>query len=62
MLHFVTPPVAHFNSLPPTKVLTLHMDVPEAWLVEAAAAEVDLDNFKPQDLGAMTSWLSLSTC
>ena len=60
ILHFLTPPVAHFNSLPPTKVLTLHMDVPESWLVQATAAEVDLDNFKPQDLGALADVLHAS--
>lgn len=56
VLHFTSEPVAHFNSLPPTKVLTLHMDVPEAWLVEATEAKYDLDNFKPQDLGMCLFW------
>lgn len=31
-----------FEALPGTQVLTLNMDVPEAWLVEAVQAEVRL--------------------
>ncbi len=34
------PPEAAFVSLPGQQVLTLNMDVPEAWLVEAVEAEV----------------------
>ena len=34
------PPEASFASLPGRKVLTLNMDVPESWLVEAVEAEV----------------------
>lgn len=34
------PPEAAFMSLPGRQVLTLNMDVPEAWLVEAVEAEV----------------------
>ena len=34
------PPVAHFASLPGRQVLTLNMDVPESWLVEAVEAQV----------------------
>ncbi len=34
------------------QVLTLGMDVPEAWLVEAVRAEPDLDNLRLADLGA----------
>ena len=33
-------PEASFASLPGRKVLTLNMDVPESWLVEAVEAEV----------------------
>ena len=34
------PPAASFASLPGRQVLTLNMDVPESWLVEAVDAEV----------------------
>ena len=34
------PPAATFASLPGRQVLTLNMDVPESWLVEAVDAEV----------------------
>jgi hypothetical protein len=34
------PPEASFTSLPGRQVLTLNMDVPESWLVEAVEAEV----------------------
>jgi len=30
-----SPPLAHFARLPTKRVLTLNMDVPERWLVEA---------------------------
>lgn len=33
-------PAALFEALPGRQVLTLNMDVPEAWLVEAVEAEV----------------------
>jgi len=46
------PPSAEFGGLPSTKVLTLHMDVPEGWLVEPVRAAHDLDNLRLSDLGA----------
>jgi UDP-glucose:glycoprotein glucosyltransferase len=49
------PPVAAFSGLPSTKILTLNMDVPEAWLVEPVRAELDLDNLRLADLGAAPS-------
>jgi hypothetical protein len=48
-------PVAHFTALPPHKILTLNMDVPESWLVEPVRAEYDLDNLRLGDLGAATT-------
>lgn len=43
-----TPPAARFAALPAHKVLTLNMDVPEPWLVEAVKADHDLDNLRLQ--------------
>lgn len=37
-------PVARFNAMPRTPLLTLGMAVPENWLVEAVDARYDLDN------------------
>jgi hypothetical protein len=34
------------RSLPPKRVLTLNLEVPEAWLVEATKAVYDLDNLR----------------
>lgn len=39
----------------PKQVLTLGMDVPEAWLVEPVRAEPDLDNLRLTDLGSAES-------
>lgn len=44
-------PTAAFTGLPSEKILTLNMDVPEAWLVEPVKAELDLDNLRLADLG-----------
>lgn len=43
-------PTAYFPRLPQKRVLTLQMDVPEAWLVEPAMALHDLDNLKLIDV------------
>lgn len=45
------PPTVVFNNLPPSKTLTMHVHVPEAWLVEPAVAAYDLDNLRLEDLG-----------
>ncbi len=37
-------PMAVFNDLPTTSLLTLHLDVPHSWLVEAVWSPYDLDN------------------
>ncbi len=37
-------PMAVFNDLPQTSLLTLHLDVPHSWLVEAVWSPHDLDN------------------
>lgn len=44
-------PAANFSGLPARKVLTLNMDVPEAWLVEPTQAAADLDNVRLADVG-----------
>jgi UDP-glucose:glycoprotein glucosyltransferase len=44
-------PAAVFSGLPSKRILTLNMDVPEAWLVEPVRAELDLDNLRLGDLG-----------
>lgn len=44
-------PEAFFGALPPSKTLTLGMDVPEGWLVEPIAAVHDLDNIRLEDVG-----------
>lgn len=48
-------PSATFSGLPSEKILTLNMDVPEAWLVEPVKAELDLDNLRLADLGQKRS-------
>ena len=48
-------PSASFSGLPSQKILTLNMDVPEAWLVEPVRAELDLDNLRLADLGQKRS-------
>lgn len=40
----IVPPVAVFSDLPQTSLLTLHLDVPHSWLVEAVWSPHDLDN------------------
>ncbi len=37
-------PMAVFSDLPQTSLLTLHLDVPHSWLVEAVWSPHDLDN------------------
>mmetsp|Transcript_15299 Transcript_15299/g.41363 ORF Transcript_15299/g.41363 Transcript_15299/m.41363 type:complete len:1550 (+) Transcript_15299:445-5094(+) len=44
------PPIAFFQRLPTKRVLTLNMDVPEAWLVEATQAAHDVDNMRLADI------------
>ncbi|MEW5302056.1 MAG: hypothetical protein WDW36_004866 [Sanguina aurantia] len=44
------PPTATFPRLPSRRVLTINMDVPEPWLVEAVATQYDLDNLKLEDV------------
>ncbi|BDA49281.1 UDP-glucose:glycoprotein glucosyltransferase 1 [Coccomyxa sp. Obi] len=48
-------PAAAFSGLPSGRILTLNMDVPEAWLVEPVRADLDLDNLRLADLGAAPS-------
>eukprot|EP00628_Pelagophyceae_sp_CCMP2097_P015078 CAMPEP_0206824110 /NCGR_PEP_ID=MMETSP0975-20121206/13662_1 /ASSEMBLY_ACC=CAM_ASM_000399 /TAXON_ID=483370 /ORGANISM="non described non described, Strain CCMP2097" /LENGTH=1608 /DNA_ID=CAMNT_0054366369 /DNA_START=1 /DNA_END=4825 /DNA_ORIENTATION=- len=42
-------PSARFDSLPKGHVLTLRVDTPEAWDVQTAAADSDLDNLRCDD-------------
>ncbi|GFR53073.1 hypothetical protein Agub_g15772, partial [Astrephomene gubernaculifera] len=44
------PPSASFSRLPSRRVLTLNLDVPEAWLVSPATAAADLDNLRLEDV------------
>eukprot|EP00958_Prasinococcus_capsulatus_P005362 scaffold518_cov388-Prasinococcus_capsulatus_cf.AAC.62 len=48
---------ASFANLPQHKTLTMNMDVPESWLVEAVSAAYDLDNLRLEDLGEEASTL-----
>ena len=48
---------AVFANLPQQKTLTMNMDVPESWLVEAVHAAYDLDNLRLEDLGEDASTL-----
>lgn len=48
-------PAAAFSGLPSGRILTLNMDVPEAWLVEPVRADLDLDNLRLADLGSAPS-------
>ena len=51
LLSAPAPPAATFSGLPPTRVLTLNLDAPEAWLAEPIEAPLDLDNLRLADLG-----------
>ena len=42
---------AIFSSLRTLQVLTLHVDAPEAWLIECVEAAYDMDNIRLGDLG-----------
>lgn len=44
-------PMAVFSNMPPTKTLTMNLDVPEPWLVEPIKAIYDLDNIVLEKLG-----------
>ena len=43
-------PRAIFSQLPHSPLLTLHMDVPHAWLVASAHSPHDLDNIHLQSV------------
>lgn len=47
-------PIAHFQSMPKTPLLTLGMSVPENWLVEAVEAIHDLDNIHLEEVSTHT--------
>ena len=47
-------PTAHLTRMPRKRVLTLNMDVPEPWLVEATYAPYDLDNLRLADIPQTT--------
>ncbi|PHT97793.1 UDP-glucose:glycoprotein glucosyltransferase [Capsicum chinense] len=44
-------PKAFFANMPPSKTLTMNLDVPEPWLVEPVVAVHDLDNILLENLG-----------
>ncbi|KAI5067704.1 hypothetical protein GOP47_0018232 [Adiantum capillus-veneris] len=44
-------PTAVFSNMPPTRTLTMNLDVPEPWLVEPVDAIYDLDNIVLEKLG-----------
>lgn len=44
-------PKAFFANMPPSKTLTMNLDVPEPWLVEPVVAVHDLDNMLLENLG-----------
>lgn len=44
-------PFAIFSNMPPTRTLTMNLDVPEPWLVEPVDAIYDLDNIVLEKLG-----------
>ncbi|GBF95627.1 UDP-glucose:glyco glucosyltransferase [Raphidocelis subcapitata] len=43
-------PSAYLPRLPPKRVLTLNLEVPEAWMVEATKSVYDLDNLRLADV------------
>lgn len=47
-------PLGHFLNMPPTRTLTMNLDVPEPWLVEPVIAIHDLDNIILQKLSGKT--------
>ncbi|GAB6021676.1 hypothetical protein CHUAL_004257 [Chamberlinius hualienensis] len=47
---FATGPMARFQKLPTTALLTMHMDTPENWLVESVRTPYDLDNIHLEKL------------
>lgn len=44
-------PFALFSNMPPSRTLTMNLDVPEPWLVESVVALHDLDNIVLEKLG-----------
>ncbi|KAH7387951.1 hypothetical protein KP509_16G050200 [Ceratopteris richardii] len=48
---FQSGPMAIFSNMPPTRTLTMNLDVPEPWLVEPVHAIYDLDNIVLEKLG-----------
>ncbi|KAG2487497.1 hypothetical protein HYH03_013916 [Edaphochlamys debaryana] len=49
-------PAAYFPRLPPRRVLTLNLDVPEPWLVEPSLALHDLDNLRLEDVAGEVAY------
>lgn len=45
-------PVARFNNMPTSVLLTQNMHVPENWLVEVVRSPYDLDNIRLDDVGS----------
>ncbi|XP_024372023.1 UDP-glucose:glycoprotein glucosyltransferase isoform X2 [Physcomitrium patens] len=49
--NLTTGPYALFSNMPPSRTLTMNLDVPEPWLVEPVIAVHDLDNIVLEKLG-----------
>jgi UDP-glucose:glycoprotein glucosyltransferase len=43
-----------FNNLPTSLLLTMHMDTPQSWVVQAIRSVYDLDNIMLKDMGKET--------
>lgn len=53
-------PYAKFTDLPNKSLLTLGMNPPESWVVEAVKAQYDLDNILLEEVkGGVTAWFDL---
>ena len=44
-------PYARFNDMPLQPILTLGVDTPESWMVQALRTKYDLDNIHLQEVG-----------
>lgn len=42
--NLVSEPRAEFTDIPETPLLTMNLDIPQAWMVEAVKSPYDLDN------------------
>jgi UDP-glucose:glycoprotein glucosyltransferase len=55
-------PIAKFTDLPNKSILTLGMEPPESWLVQAVSAQYDLDNILLEEVkGGITADFDLES-